>query len=145
MKAVSGRSITSRHKDYAFYRPSAVVIARVLQDLPILLAQVIPFAILMYFMTGLDVEAGKFFIYLLFIYLNTICITALYRMFAALSPTIDDAVRFSGIALNLLIIYTGYVIAKPDLLNKYIWFGWLYYINPIAYSFVRNLSLASIL
>lgn len=61
-------------------------------------------------------------------------------MFAALSPAIDDAVRFSGIALNLLIIYTGYVIAKPQLLSKYIWFGWIYYINPIAYSFEAVLS-----
>jgi ABC-type multidrug transport system ATPase subunit len=47
MKAVSGRPIISRHKDYAFYRPSAVVIARVLQDLPMLLLQVIPFSIVM--------------------------------------------------------------------------------------------------
>jgi ATP-binding cassette subfamily G (WHITE) protein 2 (SNQ2) len=56
-------------------------------------------------------------------------------MFAALSPTIDDAVRFSGLALNLLIIYTGYVIPKPQLLGQYIWFGFIYYINPVAYSF----------
>jgi ATP-binding cassette subfamily G (WHITE) protein 2 (SNQ2) len=86
----------------------------------------------MYFMQGLDVDAGKFFIYFLFIYTTTFCITSLYRMFAALSPTIDDAVRFSGIALNLLIIYTGYVIPKPQLLSKYIWFGWLYYVNVSA-------------
>jgi ATP-binding cassette subfamily G (WHITE) protein 2 (SNQ2) len=43
MKAVSGRDVVKRHEDYAFYRPSAVVIARVVQDLPLLLAQVIPF------------------------------------------------------------------------------------------------------
>ncbi|KAF8867215.1 hypothetical protein BDZ45DRAFT_609442 [Acephala macrosclerotiorum] len=135
MKAVSGRTITARHNDYAFYRPSAVVIARVLQDFLLLLAQVIPFSIIMYFLTELDVNVSKFWIYFLFIYVTTICITALYRMFAALSPTIDDAVRFSGIALNLLIIYTGYVIPRPQLLSRYIWFGWLYWVNPAAYSF----------
>ncbi|KAF1920055.1 ABC transporter-like protein [Ampelomyces quisqualis] len=135
MKAVSGRDVVKRHEDFAFYHPSAVSIARVLQDFPLLLAQVIPFSIIMYFLQGLDVDAGKFFIYFLFIYTTTFCITALYRMFAALSPTIDDAVRFSGIALNLLIIYTGYVIPKPQLIKEYIWFGWIYYINPIAYSF----------
>lgn len=140
MKAVSGRAITARHNDYSFYRPSAVVIARVLQDLPTLFVQVSLFSIIVYFMTGLDVSAGKFFIYALFVYINTICITALYRMFAALSPTIDDAVRFSGLGLNLLIIYTGYVIPKPQLISDYIWFGWLYYINPIAYSFEAVLA-----
>jgi ATP-binding cassette subfamily G (WHITE) protein 2 (SNQ2) len=94
----------------------------------------------MYFMTGFDLDAGKFFIYFLFIYTTTFCITALYRMFASLSPTIDDAVRFSGLALNLLIIFTGYVIPKPQLLSEYIWFGWLFHINPVAYSFEAVLT-----
>ena len=118
MKAVSGRVVIQRHKEYAFYRPSAVVMARVLADFPLILAQVIPFTIILYFLAGLDVSVSKFFIYFLFVYTTTICITALYRMFAALSPTIDDAVRFSGTALNLLIVYTGYVIAKPTLLHE---------------------------
>jgi ATP-binding cassette subfamily G (WHITE) protein 2 (SNQ2) len=43
MKAVSGRDVVKRHEDFAFYHPSAVSIARVLQDFPLLLAQVIPF------------------------------------------------------------------------------------------------------
>lgn len=43
MKAVSGREVVKRHKEYAFYRPSAVSLARVVQDFPLLLAQVIPF------------------------------------------------------------------------------------------------------
>lgn len=156
MKAVSGRVVVARHKEYAFYRPSAVAVARVVVDFPVILAQVIPFVslpqilsryelclhhqvIIMYFMTGLDVDVSKFFIYLLFVYVTTICITALYRMFASLSPTIDDAVRFSGIALNLLIIFTGYVIPKPQLISDYIWFGWLYCTLQLLLAVVRNL------
>ncbi|CAI6341635.1 unnamed protein product [Periconia digitata] len=140
MKAVSGRAVVKRHKEYAFYRPSAVVVARVVQDFPLLLAQVIPFCLIMYFMTELDINVSKFWIYLLFVFTTTFSITSLYRMFASLSPNIDDAVRFSGIALNLLIIYVGYVIPKPQLLSDYIWFGWLYWVNPISYSFEGVLS-----
>ena len=140
MKAVSGRVVIARHREYAFYRPSAVSLARVLADFPIIFAQVIPFTIIMYFLTQLDVDVSKFFIYFLFVYTTTICITALYRMFAALSPTIDDAVRFSGTALNLLIVYTGYVIPKPQLTNDYPWFGFLYYLNPISYAFESVLT-----
>lgn len=140
MKAVSGRHVVKRHEDYAFYRPSAVSLARVLQDFPLILAQVIPFSIIMYFMTGLDLDVSKFWIYFLFIYISTICITSLYRMFAAMSPSIDDAVRFAGLALNIMIIFTGYVIPKPQLLSEYIWFGWLYHVNPTAYSFEAVLT-----
>lgn len=102
MKAVSGRQVVARHREYAFYRPSAVSIARAVTDLPMVIVQVLVFALIMYFMSGMDVDAGKFFIYALFIFTTTVCITALYRMLAALSPSIDDAVRYSGIALNLL-------------------------------------------
>lgn len=135
MKAVSGRAVVARHKDYAFYSPSAVSVARIVADFPVVFIQVVIFTLIMYFMTGLDVVASKYWIYLLFVYTTTLCVTSLYRMFASLSPTIDDAVRFSGIALNLLIIYTGYVIPRTQLLSDYIWFGWLYWVNPIAYSF----------
>lgn len=89
----------------------------------------------MYFMSNLDLTASKFWIYLLFVYTITIILTALYRMFAAVSPTIDDAVRFSGIAFNLLIVFLGYVIPKTQLMSDYIWFGWIYYINPVSYAF----------
>ncbi|KAI1101221.1 ABC-2 type transporter-domain-containing protein [Jackrogersella minutella] len=139
-RAVSGRSVVARHRDYAFYRPSAVSIARVIQDIPVVFVQVCFFGIAMYFMTNLDVDVSKFWIYMLFVYTTTIMITAMYRMFASLSPEINTAVRFSSLALNLLVIYTGYVLPKTQLLNDYIWFGWLYWINPISYSFEAVLT-----
>ncbi|QIW97286.1 hypothetical protein AMS68_002804 [Peltaster fructicola] len=140
MKAVSGRAVAARHKEYAFYHPAAVSVARAITDLPVILVQVVIFGIIMYFMTNLYVDAGKFFIYMLFVYITTILLTSLYRMFASVSPEIDTAVRFSGIALNLLVIYTGYVIPKTQLLTDYIWFGWLYWINPLSYSFEAVLA-----
>ncbi|KAI1331447.1 ABC-2 type transporter-domain-containing protein [Xylariaceae sp. FL0255] len=135
IKAVAGRAVVSRQKEYAFYRPSAIALARLITDFPILLVQVFLFGIPVYFLTNLDLEVGKFWIYLLFVYVSTLNMTALYRMFASVSPEIDTAVRFSGIALEILIIYTGYVIPKTQLLKDYIWFGWLYWVNPVAYSF----------
>lgn len=138
--AVTGRNIVHRHKDYAFYSPSAVSIARVVVDFPAVFCMVVPFVIIVYFMTGLDVDVSKFWIYALFVYTITICITALYRMFAALSPSIDDAVRFSGIALNVMILYVGYVIPKQALMNGSIWFGWLLYVNPISYAYESVLT-----
>ncbi|KAK2781853.1 hypothetical protein FQN53_000280 [Emmonsiellopsis sp. PD_33] len=140
MPAVSGRTIIARHKDYAFYRPSAVVIARVLVDLPIIFAMLVLLAVIEYFLTGLDVDVSKFFIFSLFIYLTTIAITAMYRMFAAFSPTIDDAVRFGGIGLNLLIFYVGYAIPKQALMNDSPWFGWLLYVNPISFAYEAVLA-----
>jgi ATP-binding cassette, subfamily G (WHITE), member 2, SNQ2 len=103
MKVVSGRVVVAQHREYAFYRPLAVSIARVVLDLPVLLVQVIIFGLILYFMTDLVVDVSKFFIFELF-------------------------------------VYTGYVIPKPLLLSRYIWFGWLYYINPIFYAYESVLA-----
>ncbi|KFH46163.1 Brefeldin A resistance protein-like protein [Hapsidospora chrysogenum ATCC 11550] len=140
MRAVSGRAIVSRHNDYAFYRPSAVALARVILDFPVIAVQVLIFGVIMYWLTGLAANAGQFWIYMLFVYTTTFITTALYRMFASMSPEIDTAVRFSGVALNILLIYTGYVIPKTQLLRDRIWFGWLYWVNPFSYSFEAALS-----
>lgn len=72
MKAVTGRPVVARQREYAFYRPAAVTLARVLTDLPVLLPQVLVFSIVMYFMCNLDRTASKFWIYTLFVYLTTI-------------------------------------------------------------------------
>lgn len=139
-KAVAGRDVINRHKEYAFYRPSAVGLGRVLADFPVLFVEVIIFGIITYFMTGLDLYADKFFIYLLLIYVMTICLTGMYRMFASVSSNMDDAIRFAGLAFNLLIMYTGYTLSKPTLINTKIWFGWLYYVSPVGYAFEAVLS-----
>ena len=39
MKAVTGRAVVARQKDYAFYRPSAVNLARIITDFPVLLIE----------------------------------------------------------------------------------------------------------
>ncbi|OAA71137.1 ABC transporter [Cordyceps fumosorosea ARSEF 2679] len=140
MPAVQGRIIGARHEEYAFYRPSAVTIARFIIDIPSIFCMVVPFSLIMYFMTGLDVSVSKFFIFFLFVYSTTYCVTSMFRMFASLSPSFDDAIRFSGLALNLLFIFMGYVIPKSTLINDSIWFGWLIYLNPMSYSYEAVLA-----
>lgn len=135
MPAVSGRTVVARHKAYAFYRPSAVTIARVVVDFPSIFCMVVPFVLIVYFMTGMHVEVSKFWIYALFVYTTTFSITSLYRLFAAVVPSVYDAVRFSGIGLNLLVIFVGYVIPKQALIDGSVWFGWLFFVNPISFAY----------
>ncbi|ORY86958.1 ABC drug exporter AtrF [Protomyces lactucae-debilis] len=138
--AVGGRAIIARHKEFGFYRPSAVSLARVVSDLPLLLIQIIPFTLIMYFLGSLQRTASQYFIFLLFVYTSTLNLLALYRLFAALSPTFDNAIRYAGLILNAMAIYAGYVINKTQMLTSASkggvpWFGWLYYASPVSYAF----------
>lgn len=55
-----GRAILAKHKSFAMYRPGAVVLAKVLADFPILVAQVTIFLLPIYFMSGLKVSGSAF-------------------------------------------------------------------------------------
>lgn len=65
-----GRSITSKQTVFAFYRPSALVLAKTVADLPILAVQCTIYTIILYFMAGLAADAGKFFLNLLFVFVS---------------------------------------------------------------------------
>ncbi|KAM0326619.1 hypothetical protein ACHAQA_006488 [Verticillium albo-atrum] len=133
--AIMGRATIERQRQFALYRPSAVVLARAVLDLPLILIMVVTFSIPFYFLAKFDIEAGKFFIYMLLVYTATLCLTTMYRMFAALSSTVDDAIRFVSVFLNIMFILTGYVIPRTTLMSDSPWFGWFSYANPVAYGY----------
>ncbi|KAN0063705.1 ATP-binding cassette transporter snq2 [Thecaphora frezii] len=135
-EAVAGRPMLARHKQFAFYRPSAVVVARALVDIPFLLVQCLISSIILYFMSNLRRDAGAFFIFYAFTFLSAYSLTALYRMCAAFSPGFNEAIRFSVLALNLLIIWVGYVLRRPQM-NWLVWLNWA---QPISYAFEAFLT-----
>ncbi|TIA87647.1 hypothetical protein E3P99_03058 [Wallemia hederae] len=130
--AVGGRVIIQRHREFAFYRPSAVVFARAIVDLPILFACVTLMSIIIYFLASLQYTAGQFFIYYLFVYITAMSLTQFYRAVAALSPTFNEAIRFAVCALNIAVFFVGYVIPRTDMPQ---WFKWISYINPLPFAF----------
>jgi ATP-binding cassette, subfamily G (WHITE), member 2, SNQ2 len=124
--ALQGRGVVMRHKDLAFYRPSAVVIARTILDIPLVLLQTAIFSLIVYFLGQLTRTAGQFFIYYVFVFLSVYSMTQCYRMFAAWLGTFDDALRFVGLAILIMFFYVGYTISKVRLIADAPWFGWLY-------------------
>lgn len=131
----NGREVVSRQKNFAFCRPSAVSFARVVLDIPLVFIQCVLFCLITYFLAGLQMTAAGFFTYFLFIYVITIALTALYRMFAAISPNYEVAIRYCGLSLLVYIIYGGYVMSLDRLMSDAPWFGWFAYLNPIYYGF----------
>lgn len=67
VQMVHGRFIAAKQTKFAFYRPAAMVLAKTIADLPVLILQSAIFTIILYFMAGLLSEAGKFFINYLFV------------------------------------------------------------------------------
>ncbi|KAI5362170.1 Putative ABC transporter-like, ATP-binding domain, ABC-2 type transporter, ABC-transporter [Septoria linicola] len=112
----TGRPVLAQHRAFALYHPAAFTIAQVLADLPILS----------------EGYCGSFFTFLIISYVNALSMTQFFRAVGAGFPTFDAATKISGLSFVALFMYMGYMIIKPEM---HPWFVWIYWINPMAYSY----------
>lgn len=63
--------------------------------------------------------------------------TALFRAVGAAFQTFDGASKMSGLLITATVMYTGYMIRKPQM---HPWFVWIFWIDPLAYGFEALLS-----
>lgn len=135
--AFVSRPILLKHKSFSFYRPSAYAIAQVMVDLPLVAVQVIIFDVVVYFMANLQRTASQFFISLLFLWTLTLSMYSFFRAIGAWTPSLDVATRFTGLSIQILVVYTGYLIPPAKM---HPWFSWLRWVNPVQYGFEGLLS-----
>ena len=63
--------------------------------------------------------------------------TALFRSIGAAFDTFDGASKVSGFLISAAIMYTGYLIQKPQM---HPWFVWIFWIDPLSYAFDALIS-----
>ncbi|GAA6061045.1 hypothetical protein JCM10212_004619 [Sporobolomyces blumeae] len=137
-KTIEGRDIVKRQGDYGFFSASSLAVARVLGDLPLIGAQCLLFGTITYILAGLQPSLERFAIYICFVYATALNLSCLFRLFAAFSPNFESAIRFCGVALNILVMYAGYFIPTPSMRS---WLKWIHYIvDPISYSYEAVLA-----
>ncbi|KAL4799196.1 ABC-2 type transporter-domain-containing protein [Aspergillus venezuelensis] len=127
-----GRPILSRHKRFGFYRPSAFCIASAITDIPITIVQVSCFALILYFMSALQMDAGKFFTFWIIIIANTLCMMQMFRAVGALCKRFGLASQLTGLISTIGFVYGGYLIPFEKM---HPWFRWIFYLNPSSYAF----------
>lgn len=128
----TGRPVLIKHKHFAFFHPAAFCFAQIVLDVPIALFQISIFSLILYFMTGLEMNAANFFTYWIVLFAVTMCLTQMFRGIGALFSTFDGASKISGFLVTALVVYAGYMIERPEM---HMWFGWIFYVNPMAYAF----------
>ncbi|KAI1655780.1 ABC-2 type transporter-domain-containing protein [Daldinia decipiens] len=130
--AFESKPILLKHKNFSFYRPSAYALAQTVVDIPLVFIQVFLFDIIIYWMAGLSATPSQFFISLLILWIITMTTYAFFRAISALFKTLDDATKVTGVAIQVIIVYTGYLI-PPSSMHP--WFSWLRWVNWLQYGF----------
>lgn len=126
------RPIVEKHAAYAFYHPATEAFAGIVADIPVKFFLAVCFNLVIYFMAGLRREAGPFFLFFLITYMSTFVFSGLFRTVAGATKTVSQAMTIAGLLILALTIYTGFIIAVPQMK---VWFGWLRWLNPLFYAF----------
>lgn len=116
------RPIVEKHASYAFYHPATEAISGIVADIPIKFLSGVAFNLILYFLAGLRREPGSFFLYFLITYITTFVMSAIFRTLAAVTKTASQAMMLAGIMVLALVIYTGFMITAPRMVD---WFGWI--------------------
>ena len=127
-----GRSIVNKHRGFTFYRASALFVAQLLVDTLFAVARVLVFSIIVYFMCGLVLDAGAFFIFVLIILTGYVTMTALFRTIGCMCPDFDYAMKFASVIITLFVLTSGYLIQWS---GAQVWLRWVYFINPFGLGF----------
>ncbi|GAA97325.1 uncharacterized protein L969DRAFT_87260 [Mixia osmundae IAM 14324] len=127
------RPILVRQRRYRMARPSADALAQTIVDLvPKAIIQIC-FVVVLYWMTGLNPGAARFFIFFLFVFVTACMMATYFRALAAICRSQAVATMLGGISVLLFLVTVGYAIPRPGMLGWYRWFSES--INPIAFSF----------
>lgn len=102
-----GRPILSRQKRFGFYRPTAFAIANAITDIPIVLVQVSCFSLILYFMSAMQMDAGRFFTYWIIIIVQTLCFMQMFRAIGALCKQFGNASKMTGFLSTVFFVYGG--------------------------------------
>lgn len=128
----SQRPIVEKHDRYGFYHPSAEAFSSVIVDLPYKFANSVFYNLIIYFMTNLRREPGAFFFFWFVSILMVMSMSGVFRLMAAVSRTLDQALVPAAVMILAMVIFTGFVIPVDYMLG---WCRWINYVNPVAYGF----------
>ncbi|KAJ5101248.1 hypothetical protein NUU61_003470 [Penicillium alfredii] len=127
-----GRPILARQKRFGFYRPTAFCVANAITDIPVVMVQVTCFSLILYFMSALRMNAGRFFTFWAIVIAQTLCFIQLFRSVGAVCKRFGNASKVSGLLSTVFFVYGGYLIPFDQM---HVWFRWIFYLNPGSYAF----------
>lgn len=127
-----GRPVINKHEAYTFHRPSALWIAQILVDICFASVKILVFSIIVYFMCGLALDVGGFFIFVLFIIVGYLGMTLFFRTIGCLCPDFDYAIKIAATIVTFLVLTSGYLIQWRQ---AQVWLRWIYYINFLGLGF----------
>ncbi|KAL2332954.1 hypothetical protein Fmac_014167 [Flemingia macrophylla] len=125
------RTVFYREKAAGTYSSMAYAMAQGLVEIPYIAVQTIVFGLITYYMVNFERDAGKFFLYLLFMFLTFTYFTFYGMMAVGITPTQQFAAVISSAFYSLWNLVSGFLIPKSHIP---VWWIWFHYICPVSWT-----------
>ncbi|GAB9476807.1 Atp-binding protein, partial [Globisporangium polare] len=133
---LAARDVFYKQRGANFFRTASYVLSSSVSQLPLALMESVLFGTLVYWMCGFVATAGGYLMFELMLFLTNLAFAAWFFFLSSISPDLHVAKPISMISVLFYILFAGFVIAKEQIPDYFIW---IYWINPIAWC-VRSLS-----
>nr|XP_017215736.1 PREDICTED: pleiotropic drug resistance protein 1-like [Daucus carota subsp. sativus] len=119
-----------KQRDLLFFPTWSYALPTWITKIPVTILEAAVWVVLTYYVIGFDPNVGRFFKqYLLLLLINQMA-SGLFRMIGALGRTMTLAMTFGGFSLLILFALGGFVLARGDVPD---WWLWGYYSSPMMY------------
>ncbi|XP_031100886.1 ABC transporter G family member 31 [Ipomoea triloba] len=125
------RTVFYREKAAGMYSSFPYAAAQGLIEIPYIMLQTVIYGTITYFTINFERTAGKFFLYLLFMFLTFTNFTFYGMMAVGLTSNQQTAAVLSSAFYSLWNLLSGFLVPKPSIPRWWIWF---YYICPYAWT-----------
>ena len=124
------RNMFYRHKASLMYDHRAITLAFTLVEVPFIFLSSMVFCLLWYFTVGFAVDAGKFFLYWVFMTFSLGIFTFFGQGFMAVFRDSQTAQGFGSLLIGMSSIFGG-ILIRPQAINSF-WI-WAYWTFPLHY------------
>ncbi|CAM6100115.1 unnamed protein product [Calypogeia fissa] len=128
---VSRLPVFYKQRDNLFYPGWAFAIPSWLLRLPYSVVESIIWSAIVYYIIGLAPEPGRFFRYILLLFLMHQMAIGLFRTIGAVGRSMVIANTFGSFCLVVVFVLGGFILAKPSI---HPWWIWGYWISPLSYA-----------
>ncbi|CAF1259321.1 unnamed protein product [Rotaria sordida] len=142
---IKERALFVHEHSSGYYRTSTFFLTKVLWDILLVRSLVsIIFSMIVYFMTGLDRNVNKFFIFLLTVFFSSLFGSTVCLFVAATASHYGVALILVILIYLVMMVFSGFIIALKSMFDWLSWIHWLsafrYASNMLAMSEFRNLT-----
>ena len=135
--AAEGKDVTFKQQDAGFYSSSQYVWSVIIVHIPLSIAESIIFSSIVYFMSSFDSDAGRFFFFLLAMWVTNVALSTVFRAVTYVTRHQDVANQMSGPIVATFFLVCGYLILYNNIPK---WLIWLYWMSPFTWV-VRSMAI----